>query len=204
MGIFSSSFLYLLFNQSVLLNHLVPADIQSINSFDGGSTSSISSSGDANHGEHNANRHGATPDQIHRPGNSARVHSVNCSGSQVARDSHSQTMNQEDGEAQPKGGYGHSSEANEPVYIDEISSTAGESSGKGDGILDNCGILPSNCLPCLASTINSVEKRKALSSSPPTGLKKAALKLSFKWKEGNPNAALCECSTTVFLSPLAH
>lgn len=142
------------------------------------------------------NRHSATQDQIHRPGNSARVHSVSGSESQVARDSHSQAMNPDEAEPQLKG-YGHSSEANEPVFIDEISSTTGESSAKGDGILDNCGILPSNCLPCLASTINSVEKRKSLSSSPSSGLKKAALKLSFKWKEGNPNAALCECSRSI-------
>ncbi|XP_022151158.1 uncharacterized protein LOC111019152 isoform X2 [Momordica charantia] len=167
----------------------IPDDIQSIQSIEGASTSSVSSSGDANHGDHNASRHSATPDQIHRPGNSARVHSVSSSSIQVSRDSHSQTMNSDDAEPQFKG-HGHLSEANEPVFIDEISSTAGESSGKGDGILDNCGILPSNCLPCLASTINSVEKRKSLSSSPPSGLKKAALKLSFKWKEGNSNAAL--------------
>ena len=138
------------------------------------------------------NRHSATPDQIHRPGNSGRVHSV----SQVARDSHSQAMNPDDAEPQLKG-YGHSSKANEPVFVDEISSTAGESSAKDVGVLDNCGILPSNCLPCLASTMNSVEKRKSPSSSPPSGLKKAALKLSFKWKEGNPNAALCECSRSI-------
>ncbi|XP_023530130.1 uncharacterized protein LOC111792749 isoform X1 [Cucurbita pepo subsp. pepo] len=163
----------------------VPEDIQSINSFEGASTSSVSSSGDANHGDLNVNRHSVTPDQIHRPGNSGRVHSV----SQVARDSHSQAMNPDDAEPQLKG-YGHSSKANEPVFVDEISSTAGESSAKDVGVLDNCGILPSNCLPCLASTMNSVEKRKSPSSSPPSGLKKAALKLSFKWKEGNPNAAL--------------
>lgn len=124
---------------------------------------------------------------------------MSSSSIQVSRDSHSQTMNSDDAEPQFKG-HGHLSEANEPVFIDEISSTAGESSGKGDGILDNCGILPSNCLPCLASTINSVEKRKSLSSSPPSGLKKAALKLSFKWKEGNSNAALCECSRSVCFS----
>ncbi|XP_023516868.1 uncharacterized protein LOC111780618 [Cucurbita pepo subsp. pepo] len=166
----------------------IPDDIQSINSFEGVSTSSISSSGDANHGDHNVN-------QIHRPGNSARVHSVRSSGSEVV-------MNPDDAEHQLKGHGGHSSEANEPVFVDDISSTAGESSAKGDGILDNCGILPSNCLPCLASTINSVDKRKSLSSSPPSGLKKAALKLSFKWKEGNPNAALFS-SKSLLQRPIA-
>ncbi|KAB2087627.1 hypothetical protein E1A91_A04G125100v1 [Gossypium mustelinum] len=62
--------------------------------------------------------------------------------------------------------------------------------GKEVGLLDNCGILPSNCLPCLASTVSSVEKRRSLSSSPPSARKKNALKLPFKWKEGHPNAAL--------------
>ncbi|TYG74244.1 hypothetical protein ES288_D04G167000v1 [Gossypium darwinii] len=65
-----------------------------------------------------------------------------------------------------------------------------EGPGKEVGLLDNCGILPSNCLPCLASTVSSVEKRRSLSSSPPSARKKNALKLPFKWKEGHPNAAL--------------
>uniref|UniRef100_A0A2N9EBX7 Protein ENHANCED DISEASE RESISTANCE 2 C-terminal domain-containing protein n=1 Tax=Fagus sylvatica TaxID=28930 RepID=A0A2N9EBX7_FAGSY len=81
-------------------------------------------------------------------------------------------------------------EANHPVYIDEISSSVGESPGKEEGVLENCGILPSNCLPCLASTVSSVEKRRSLSSSPPSSRKKAFLKHSFKWKDGNGNGAL--------------
>ncbi|KAE8696594.1 CW14 protein isoform 2 [Hibiscus syriacus] len=63
-------------------------------------------------------------------------------------------------------------------------------SEKEVGLLDNCGILPGNCLPCLASTVPSDEKRRSLSSSPPSARKKAALKLPFKWREGNPNSAL--------------
>lgn len=77
-----------------------------------------------------------------------------------------------------------------PVFVDEISCSAGETGGGDDGLLDN---LLDNCLPCLASTVNNVEKRRSLSSSPPSFRKKAALKLPFKWKDGNPTAALCEC-----------
>ncbi|KAJ0974170.1 hypothetical protein J5N97_016135 [Dioscorea zingiberensis] len=54
----------------------------------------------------------------------------------------------------------------------------------GDGILDNCGLLPNNCLPCLAPTALTVEKRRSPSSSPPHSRKKTPLKLSFKWKSG--------------------
>lgn len=76
-----------------------------------------------------------------------------------------------------------------PVFADEISSSAGETAGGDEGILDNCGLIPNNCLPCLASTVQNDEKRRSLSSSP---RKKAALKLPFKWKDGHPAAALCE------------
>ncbi|XP_071693743.1 uncharacterized protein [Rutidosis leptorrhynchoides] len=74
-----------------------------------------------------------------------------------------------------------------PVYIDEICSSVEDNIEREDGLLD-CGIIPSNCLPCLAATIPSVEKRRSLSSSPPSLRKKATHKLSFKWKDGHPNA----------------
>uniref|UniRef100_A0A1J3E5Z2 Protein ENHANCED DISEASE RESISTANCE 2 n=1 Tax=Noccaea caerulescens TaxID=107243 RepID=A0A1J3E5Z2_NOCCA len=74
----------------------------------------------------------------------------------------------------------------QPVFIDEISSSADDSSRKDEGLLESCGILPSNCLPCLhSSTVPSIEKRRSLSSSPPSTRKKAAIKLSFKWREGH-------------------
>ncbi|PPR88084.1 hypothetical protein GOBAR_AA32606 [Gossypium barbadense] len=85
---------------------------------------------------------------------------------------------------------GPSNEAKEPVFLDDIASSVDEGPGKEDGLLDDCGILPSNCLPCLASTVPSIEKRRSLSSSPPSARKKPALKLSFKWKEENANATL--------------
>ncbi|KAI3714234.1 hypothetical protein L1987_72831 [Smallanthus sonchifolius] len=71
-----------------------------------------------------------------------------------------------------------------PVYLDEISSSVDENNGREDGLLD-CGVIPCNCLPCLAAT---VEKRTSLSSSPPSARKKTIHKLSFKWKDGHHNA----------------
>ncbi|XP_016202565.1 uncharacterized protein LOC107643434 isoform X2 [Arachis ipaensis] len=85
-------------------------------------------------------------------------------------------------------------DANEPVFVDEISSVDANSN-KEEGILDNCGILPNNCLPCLASTVPSIEKRRSSSSSPPSARKKAPMKLSFKWKEGHGNATLLSTKT---------
>ncbi|CAI9768041.1 unnamed protein product [Fraxinus pennsylvanica] len=89
-----------------------------------------------------------------------------------------------------------------PVFADEISSTSGENAGREGSLLDNCGILPHNCLPCLASTVPSVEKRTSLSSSPPSTRKKAALRLSFKWKEGHHKATLFS-SKALLQRPLA-
>ncbi|GKA61130.1 hypothetical protein Tco_0760537 [Tanacetum coccineum] len=56
-----------------------------------------------------------------------------------------------------------------------------------DGLFD-CGIIPSNCLPCLATTDTSVDKRSS-SSSPSTTGKKATHKLSFKCKDEDLNAS---------------
>lgn len=81
----------------------------------------------------------------------------------------------------------------QPVFIDEISSSADDSSRKDEGLLESCGILPSNCLPCLhSSTVPSIEKRRSLSSSPPSTRKKAAIKLSFKWREGHGTGPMCK------------
>ncbi|EPS59724.1 hypothetical protein M569_15079, partial [Genlisea aurea] len=80
-------------------------------------------------------------------------------------------------------------DAKQHVYLDEISETSGGGDGD-DSALNNCGIIPNNCLPCLASAVNNnaVDKRRSLTSSPP--VKKSSLKLSFRWKEGHPTAAL--------------
>ncbi|GJZ40077.1 hypothetical protein Tco_0586640 [Tanacetum coccineum] len=40
----------------------------------------------------------------------------------------------------------------------EICSSIDENGGREDGLLD-CGVIPGNCLPCLAAMVSSVEKR---------------------------------------------
>jgi len=66
-----------------------------------------------------------------------------------------------------------------------MSSAGGENTGKQDGLLDNCGILANNCLPCLTtSTVDSIERRKSLVGSPPSAKKKAASRHSFKGRDG--------------------
>ncbi|WOL04212.1 hypothetical protein Cni_G12933 [Canna indica] len=71
-------------------------------------------------------------------------------------------------------------------------------------MLNNCGILPNNCLPCLVTTTSTAEKRKALSSSPPNSAKKSSLKLSFKWKSGEAHSTSTLFSGKAFLRrPLA-
>ncbi|XP_044489015.1 uncharacterized protein LOC123213606 [Mangifera indica] len=85
---------------------------------------------------------------------------------------------------------GLSNEEKQPVFLDEISSSVVEGSGKDARLLDNCGILPANCLPCLASTVPSVDKKKSLCSGPPMPMKKAVSKSSFKWKDAQANSIL--------------
>ncbi|XP_052186515.1 uncharacterized protein LOC127797555 isoform X4 [Diospyros lotus] len=77
----------------------------------------------------------------------------------------------------------------EGAFISSVASH-GEGAGREQGLLNNCGILPNNCLPCLASTVPTVDKRRSLSSSPLSARKKASFKLSFKWREGNSNGAI--------------
>lgn len=146
---------------------------------------------DANNGDYIINdlRYPST-NQMHRPGDLSPENSTN-SVTVVAQNSNIQLMNFNDGDSQAKCDGHSTNEANQPVFLDEISSSVDESSTKEEGILDNCGILPSNCLPCLVSTVPPVEKRRSLSYSPPSARKKAALKLPFKWKEP-ANASLCK------------
>lgn len=110
------------------------------------------------------------------------------SASEATRNSNNQFLNSDSINPQSKFD-GPSNEGKEPVFLDDIASSVDEGSGKEDGLLDNCGILPSNCLPCLASTVPSVEKRRSLSSSPPPSARKKNA-FSFKWREGHTNAAL--------------
>ncbi|XVF44128.1 hypothetical protein PTKIN_Ptkin02bG0095800 [Pterospermum kingtungense] len=158
----------------------VQEDMLSLDGHEGVTVSSISSLRDGNCGEYSS-----LVDKMQKPGdlrtgNSARKNN---------RNYNSQVLNSEDVNTQSKFD-GPSNEGKQPVFLDDIASSMDEGSVKEDGLLDNCGILPSNCLPCLASTVPSVEKRRSLSSSPPSARKKTALKFSFKWREGHTNAAL--------------
>lgn len=86
---------------------------------------------------------------------------------------------------------GDLNDTKQPDFID---------SSADEGLLENCRILPSNCLPCLNPTtvVPSVEKRRSLSSSPPSTRRKASLKLSYKWREGHASGALCEYMPHLF------
>ncbi|KAG9146323.1 hypothetical protein Leryth_008019 [Lithospermum erythrorhizon] len=76
------------------------------------------------------------------------------------------------------------------------------STSRQDGLLDNCGILPKSCLPSLASTGHSIEKRKSTSSTPINARKKAPLKLPSKCTEGNSDASLLS-SKALIQRPIA-
>ncbi|KAJ7953718.1 Protein ENHANCED DISEASE RESISTANCE 2 [Quillaja saponaria] len=165
----------------------VPDEVLSLSGFEGGSTLSIPASRDA--------CHRSSTDQMQRPGELLSGSSARNSVSEAARSSNIHAY-EVDSQSKYDGGL---MEANQPVFLDDISSVDANSN-KEDGLLDNCGILPSNCLPCLSSTVPSVEKRTFSSSSPPR--KKSPLKLSFKWKEGHGNAILF--SSKMFLQrPIA-
>lgn len=71
--------------------------------------------------------------------------------------------------------------------------------GEEESVLNNCGILPNNCLPCLVVATSTVEKRKAIGSSPPNSAKKASLKLSFKRKSGEAHATSTQCECIFFM-----
>lgn len=80
------------------------------------------------------------------------------------------------------------------VSHEDAASVSGDDSAHGGRMLDDCGILPSNCLPCMASAVGVNEKKRALSSSPTHSMKMPSLKLSFKKKSGeaHPSSALCK------------
>ncbi|GFZ21570.1 CW14 protein [Actinidia rufa] len=158
----------------------VPDDVLSLNGFEGSSISSIASVRDSNHGDCTGNA--SFTDQIQRPGDSSAGNSARNSVSEVVKN----PLHSDEVASQSKS-VGPPIEQRQLVFRDEVPSVD-EGAGQ-EGLLDNCGILPNNCLPCLASTVPSVDKRRSLSSSPPSAKKKAALKLSFKWRDGNPNAA---------------
>ncbi|CAL5321215.1 unnamed protein product [Camellia sinensis] len=159
----------------------VQDDVLSLSGLEAASVSSIDSLREANHGDSTVNASSA--DQLQRPGDSSTGNSAHNSVKEVAKNStHSDDVNGKPKSVEPL------NEERQPVFRDEVSSTD-EGAGR-EGLLDNCGILPNNCLPCLASTVPSIDKRRSLTCSPPSAKKKGTLKLSFKWREGHPSAAL--------------
>ncbi|KAJ8760893.1 hypothetical protein K2173_021931 [Erythroxylum novogranatense] len=168
----------------------VQDDVLSLNGFEGASISSIASSRDANDRDNNPMQQSSSTNQIHKTRDLSVGSSACNSASEVGKQLNNLAVSNSDSVDSLSKCDGPSSEVNQPVFLDEISSSVDESTGKEEGILDNCGILPGNCLPCLASTVPSIEKRRSLSSSPPSARKKSALKLSFKWKEGHANNPL--------------
>ncbi|KDP21258.1 hypothetical protein JCGZ_21729 [Jatropha curcas] len=176
----------------------VPDDVLSLNGSEGLPPSSIAFSRDAKHGDHTIGfQYTSSGDHMKKAGDSSAGNSARNSVSEAARHPNNQVFNSDYADSLPK-----SEGPSQPVFLDEIASSVDENGGKGEGLLDNCGILPANCLPCLASTVPPVEKRRSLSSSPPSARKKAALKLSFKWKEGHPNNALFS-SKPILQRPIA-
>ncbi|CAM8882215.1 unnamed protein product [Rhodiola kirilowii] len=76
-------------------------------------------------------------------------------------------------------------EAKQPVVPNDASSGSHDRSASEEGLLDSCGILPHNCLPCLASIVPFDEKKRPQCSSSQSVHKKIASKVSFKSKEGH-------------------
>lgn len=177
----------------------VPDDSLSLNGFEGTSLSSFSSLKDANHGDWNVNfQRNSFPAQLEKAGDLSAGNSARYSASEVPRNPITQ-----DDVYHPSKSDGPLSEPKQPVFLNEITSSTDESTERAEGSLDDCGILPNNCLPCLVSTIPSVDKRRSLSSSPPSARKKSAGKLSFKWKEGHASASFVSSKKMLLQRPIA-
>ncbi|KAF3322047.1 hypothetical protein FCM35_KLT13188 [Carex littledalei] len=75
---------------------------------------------------------------------------------------------------------GEQGKGNSVNSTDGTDSTIGDERGEEEegGLMNNCGLLPNNCLPCLASTVaQPTDKKRPLSTMP-------SLKVSFKRKSG--------------------
>ncbi|KAH0756265.1 hypothetical protein KY290_026535 [Solanum tuberosum] len=179
----------------------VADDVLSLNGSDCGWTS-VASATDVHHGDVDVNAHHRLSSDLQRQGELSTSNPACSSDSGSAKTSinPSSMLRPKDADSKMRLDGPHSEVR--PVFLDEISSSANGSSRREDGILDNCGILSNNCLPCLASTVAPVEKRQSLSASSPSAKKKAAIKLPFKWKEENPIAALLS-SKALLQRPIA-
>ncbi|KAJ4961589.1 hypothetical protein NE237_021499 [Protea cynaroides] len=169
----------------------VPDDALSLNGSEAASISRLSSLKDTSHEDCNGNHSSILlTAQKHKPGELSSGNSVCNSVSDVAKNAGPRVMHSDDLDSQAKCD-GPFNGGKSPVSIDDMSNVSvDESSGREGGILDHCGILPNTCLPCLASTVPSIEKRRSLSPAPPSARKKAPSKISFKWKEGHSNPAI--------------
>ncbi|XP_049403764.1 uncharacterized protein LOC125867345 [Solanum stenotomum] len=179
----------------------VADDVLSLNGSDCGRTS-VASATDVHHGDVDVNAHHRLSSDLQRQGELSTSNPACSSDSGSAKTSinPSSMLRPKDADSKMRLDGPHSEV--QPVFLDEISSSANGSSRREDGMLDNCGILSNNCLPCLASTVAPVEKRQSLSASSPSAKKKAAIKLPFKWKEENPIAALLS-SKALLQRPIA-
>uniref|UniRef100_A0A7N0ZXQ6 Protein ENHANCED DISEASE RESISTANCE 2 C-terminal domain-containing protein n=1 Tax=Kalanchoe fedtschenkoi TaxID=63787 RepID=A0A7N0ZXQ6_KALFE len=160
-------------------NRCVPEDQTSSNGAEGAraSVSSISSIQDGKFSTPRSSFTAQTPRQGDTPtvnnGQSSFFESLK---SPTARVSHS-----DDVDCQSKS----LNDVKQSVFTGDISSASHERPDREEGILDNCGILPHNCLPCLASVIPFDEKKRYQSSGSQSFHKKIASKVSFKSKEGH-------------------
>ncbi|KAJ6725599.1 hypothetical protein OIU79_003878 [Salix purpurea] len=171
-----------------------PDDVLSLNGFEGASLSSIALGRVTNHGDCNIVnlQDSSLNDQMQKAGDLSG-NSTHDPVSNFTKQSNIQVLNSDSD--------GLSNEVKQPVFLDEITSID-ENAGKEEGLLNICGTLPGNCLPCLASGVPSVEKRRSISSSSPSARKKGALKPPFKWREGNSSSTLFS-SKMILQTPLA-
>lgn len=79
--------------------------------------------------------------------------------------------------------------------VDPQLKSDGSDSDNEAGVLQNCGLLTNNCLPCLASDGYSDENKRPQSPTTPSTRKKTASLFSFKWRD--------EQATPAILSPKA-
>ncbi|XVF58178.1 hypothetical protein PTKIN_Ptkin07bG0042500 [Pterospermum kingtungense] len=76
-----------------------------------------------------------------------------------------------------------------PVFVDDISSESTRVDEKQE--LHHVGLLSNACLPCIPSTVApSLEKKRSFNPGSLSSRKKAPLRLSFKWREGQVNPTL--------------
>ncbi|OVA11944.1 protein of unknown function DUF1336 [Macleaya cordata] len=182
----------------------VQEDSLSLNGSECASLSSLSSMRTASHEDQHDNVPCISyPDQQLKLGEQTTGSSALDSVGDVAKTSNSRVSHSSDADRQPKSDVSLNN-SKLPVYLDELTSDSVDASagGKEGGILDHCGILQNTCLPCLASTVPSIDKRKSLSPSSPGTKKKAAMKLSFRWKEGHANTTSIS-TKTVLQRPIA-